>query len=245
MTALAAIYRRELAGYFTTPTAYVFIAIFLFSSSAFGFHIGRFFEAGSADLSLFFSFYPWLMLIFMPAIAMRLWAEEIRSGSIELLLTLPVRVWAAVGAKFLAAWTVAVVALALTTPLWVTVNILGTPDNGAIFVAYLGALMMAGAYIAVGAAASALTGNQVIAFILGVFIAFLFTAAGMPIVVETVSGVLPPAIVEAIAGLSPLERFVSLSRGVIELRDLVYFFTLTAAWLAVTGVLVAHKRGGG
>jgi ABC-2 type transport system permease protein len=244
MRALAAVYRRELMSYFQTPTAYVFIAIFLFASGAFGFHIGRFFDLGAADLSAFFAFHPWLLLIFMPAVAMRLWAEEIRGGSLELLLTLPVPLWSAVLGKFFAAWSVAAAALALTTPLWLTVALLGEPDNASILVAYLGSLMMAGGYLAVGGATSAMTGNQVIAFILGVFFAFLLTAAGLPIVVETVSGVANAAAVEAIAGLSPLERFESVRRGVVELRDVVYFLSLIAAWLGVTGVLVAHRRGG-
>jgi ABC-2 type transport system permease protein len=242
--AFLSIYRRELAGYFHTPTAYVFLAIFLFASGSFGFHIGRFFDQGAADLGAFFAFTPWLLLIFMPAVAMRLWSEEIRGGSIELLLTLPAPIWSAVLGKFVAAWTVAAAALALTTPLWLTINFLGSPDNASILVAYLGSLLMAGGYLAVGGATSAMTGNQVIAFILGVFIAFLLTAAGMPIVVETVSGFINAAAVEAIAGLSPLERFESVRRGVVELRDVVYFASLIAAWLGVTAVLVAHRRGG-
>jgi ABC-2 type transport system permease protein len=244
MKALAAVYRRELMSYFQTPTAYVFIAIFLFASGAFGFHIGRFFEVGAADLSTFFAFHPWLLLIFMPAVAMRLWSEEIRGGSIELLLTLPVPLWSAVLGKFLAAWSVAAAALLLTTPLWLTIDLLGEPDNASILVAYLGSLLMAGGYLAVGGATSAMTGNQVIAFILGVFLAFLLTAAGLPIVVETVSGFANAAAVEAIAGLSPLERFESVRRGVVELRDVVYFVSLIVAWLGVTAALVAHRRGG-
>jgi ABC-2 type transport system permease protein len=244
LKALRAVYRRELLGYFQTPTAYVFLAIFLFASGAFGFHIGRFFDQGAADLSPFFAFHPWLLLIFMPAVSMRLWSEEIRGGSFELLLTLPVPIWSAVTGKFLAAWTVAAAALALTTPLWLTVAILGQPDHAAILTAYLGSLLMAGGYLAIGGAASALTGNQVIAFILGVFAAFLLTAGGMPIVVETVSGFANAAAVEAIAGLSPLERYESIRRGVVELRDLVYFASLITAWLAATAMLVYRRRGG-
>jgi ABC-2 type transport system permease protein len=146
--------------------------------------------------------------------------------------------------KFLAAWTVAGAALLLTTPVWLTVAILGEPDNLATLTAYLGSFLMAGGYIAIGGAMSATTGNQVIAFILGVFVAFLLTAAGMPIVVETVSGFANAAAVEAIAGLSPLDRYDSVRRGVVELRDLVYFATLIGGWLLVTNVLVAHRRGG-
>lgn len=244
MNGLTSVFRRELAGYFHTPTAYVFLAIFLFATGAFGFHIGRFFDTGVADLAPFFVFHPWLMMIFLPAVAMRLWSEEIRSGSLELLLTLPAPLWASVLGKFLAAWCVAGVGLLLTLPLWITVNVLGDPDNGATFVAYLGSFLMAGGYLAIGGAASAMTGNQVIAFVTGVFIAFMFTAAGMPIVVETVSGFAPAAVVEAIAGFSPLERFESLRRGVVELRDLVYFTSLITAWLGVTWLLITHRRGG-
>lgn len=244
MKALLAIYRRELAGYFHTPAAYVFLAIFLFAAGAFAFHIGRLFDTGRADLAPFFAFHPWLYLVFLPAVAMRLWSEELRAGSVELLLTLPAPLWASVLGKFLAAWTVAALALGLTFPLWATVNYLGKPDNGAIFVAYLGSLMMAGGYLAIGAAASALTGNQVIAFVIGVFIAFLFTVTGLPIVVDTLSGWAPAALVEAAAGLSVLERFESLQRGVVELRDLVFFATLIAVWLAACGLFVSAKRGG-
>lgn len=244
MIGLAAVFRRELGGYFHTPTAYVFLAIYVFASGAFGFHIARFFDAQSADLAPFFVFQPWLMMIFLPAIAMRLWAEEMRSGALELLLTLPVPLWASVVGKFLAAWAVAGAGLALTWPLWITINALGDPDNGATFVAYVGAFLMAGGYVAIGTAASAMTANQVIAFVVGVFIAFLFTVAGLPIVVETVSGFLPASAVEAVAGLSPLERFDSARRGVIQARDLVYFLSLMAFWLGATWLLVAHRRGG-
>ena len=243
MRAFLAVYRRELFSLFQTPTAYVFLAIFLFASGAFGFHIGRFFDQGAANLDAFFTFHPWLLLIFMPAVAMRLWAEEIRGGSLELLMTLPIPLWSSVLGKFLAAWTVAAVALALTFPLWITVAILGAPDNAAIVTAYLGSFLMAGGYLAIGGAASALTGNQVIAFIMGVFAAFMLTAGGLPIVVETVSGLAGTAVVEAVAGLSPLERYESIRRGVVELRDLVYFTSLIAAWLAVTALLVYRRRG--
>ncbi len=244
MDGIVAIYRRELAGYFSTPTAYVFLSIFLFGAGGFAFHLGRFFDSGQADLAPFFAFHPWLFLIFMPAIAMKLWADEVGGGSLELLMTLPIPTWAAVGGKFLAAWTVAGAALALTFPIWITVNVLGDADNGAIFVGYLGSVLMAGGYIAIASAMSATTGNQVIAFVLAVFVSFLFTAAGMPIVVETVSSILPAALVEGIAGLSPLERFESARRGVVEARDLVYFGSLIAAWLAVTNALVTARRGG-
>ncbi len=243
MNALFAVYRREVSGYFQTPAAYVFLAIFLFAAGAFTFHVGRFFDTGSVDLAPFFAFHPWLYLVFLPALAMRLWSEEIRSGSFEVALTLPIPIWASVLGKFLAAWTVAAAALALTAPIWVTVNQLGAPDNAAIAVAYLGSLLMAGGYLAIGEAASALTGNQVIAFVIGVFAAFLFTVTGLPIVVESLNGWAPTSLVEGVAGLSALARFDSLQRGVVEARDIIYFLSLIAAWLAVAGLCVAARRG--
>lgn len=244
MRGMIAVYRRELAGYFHTPQAYVFLAIFLFAAGAFTFHIGRFFDGGQADLAVFFSFHPWLFLVFLPAVSMRLWSEEIRAGSGELLLTLPIPLWADVAGKFLAAWTVAGTALLLTAPMWLTVNYLGDPDNGAIFAAYLGSALMAGGYIAIGEACSALTANAVIAFVLAVFASFLFTAGGLPIVVETLSGRAPGGLVEAVTGLSVLDRFDSLRRGVIEARDIVYFASLIGLWLGLTGLFVSAKRGG-
>lgn len=170
LASMMAIYRREVLSYLTTPTAYVFVAVFLFAIGLFTFQIGGFFEERRADLSIFFSYHPWIFMIFLPAIAMRLWAEETRSGAIELLLTLPAPTWSLVLGKFLAAWTIAAVALLLTAPLWITVNILGSPDNAAIFTAYLASLLMAGAYIAIGSAMSALTQAQIVAFVLAVLI---------------------------------------------------------------------------
>ncbi|MCG8440992.1 MAG: ABC transporter permease [Caulobacterales bacterium] len=244
MTALAAIYRRELGGYFETPTAYVFLAIFLFAAGGFAFHLGGFFEAERADLSTFFVFHPWLYLVFLSAVAMRLWSEEIGTGAVELLLSQPIPLWASVAGKFLAAWTVAGVALAFTFPIWITVNYLGAPDNGAIAASYLGSFLMAGGYVAVGAAISALSGNQVIVFVVTVFVSFLLTAAGLPLVVNTLSGVAPAVLVEGVAFLSPLERFESLQRGVIDLRDVTYFLSLIAAALAINALIIDRRRGG-
>lgn len=244
MSALWAIYRRELAGYFHTPAAYVFLAIFLFAAGSFTFFVGNWFETNSVDLAAFFAFHPWLFLIFLPAIAMRLWSEELRSGSIELLFTLPVPIWAAVLGKFLAAWTVAGAALALTAPFWISANVLGEPDNGAIATAYLGSLLLSGAYLAIGAAASALTSNAIVAFVLGVFIAFLFTVTGLPLVTATVSALAAPWFSEAVASLSTLERFASLQQGVVEARDIVYFASLIAAWLTFAGLVAARRREG-
>src|SRR5512147_2592582 len=181
---IATVFRRELASYFATPVAYVFIVIFLVLSSAFTFYLGNFYERGQADLQPFFNFHPWLYLFLVPAVGMRLWSEERKSGTIELLLTLPVTMWQAVVGKFLAAWAFIGVALVLTFPIWLTVNYLGSPDNGVIFASYIGSFLMAGGYLAIGAAISAMTSNQVIAFVVSVVVCFLFTVSGAPIVLD-------------------------------------------------------------
>src|SRR5256885_3873332 len=180
MSAVWAIFKREFAAYFATPLAYVFIVIFLFTMGAFTFYIGRFYESNIASLDIFFAYQPWLYLFFLPAIAMRLWAEERRTGTMELLLTLPVPLWATVVGKFLAAWAFTGVALALTFPVWITVNYLGHPDNGVIFAGYLGSFLMAGAYLAVSCMTSAMTRNQVISFILSLVICLVLILAGWP-----------------------------------------------------------------
>src|SRR6201995_1339702 len=179
---------RELASYFATPLAYVFILIFLMLSSAFTFYLGGFFERGQADLQSFFYWHPWLYLFLIPAVSMRLWAEERKSGSIELLMTQPVTLWEAVLGKYFAAWAFAGLALALTFPIWITVNFLGNPDNGTILAAYIGSFLLAGGYLAIGSATSALTSNQVIAFILGVVVCFVVLLAGFPIVLDAFRG---------------------------------------------------------
>ncbi|MGF1462742.1 MAG: ABC transporter permease [Maricaulaceae bacterium] len=241
---LSAVWRRELAGYFQTPAAYVFIAVFLLSAGGFAFYLGDFFNTNRADLDVFFVFHPWLHLVFMPALAMRLWAEDVKTGAIEILMTLPVPVWAAVLAKFLAAWCVAGVALALTAPLWVTVNYLGSPDNGAIAIAYAGSFLAAGAYLALGMAMSALTPNQVIAFVLAAFIGFLLTVTGVAGVLDPVGAVFGPRAAEFFASLSLQQRFESLQRGVIDLPDLVFFLSFIGVWLAACGLAVSARRGG-
>lgn len=244
MTALAAIFRRELGAYFATPLAYVFIVIFLFTMGAFTFYLGGYYEAGQADLSIFFGYHPWLYLFLIPAIAMRLWAEERRTGSIELLLTLPVPLWAAVLGKFLAAWVFAGIALALTFPIWLTVNYLGTPDNGVILAGYLGSFLMAGSYLAIGACISATTRNQVIAFVVSVLVCFLFTVSGLPIVLDFFSGWAPQAMVGTIASFSMLQQFDAIARGLIELRALIYFASLIAVWLVACAIVVDMQRDG-
>jgi ABC-2 type transport system permease protein len=240
----AAIFRRELAGYFATPVAFVFIIIFLLLNGIFTFYVGGFFERGQADLRPFFMFHPWLYLLLMPAIAMRLWAEERRSGSIELLLTLPVHLYEVVLGKFLAAWCFTAIALALTFPIWLTVSFLGHPDQGVILAGYLGSLLMAGGYLAICACLSATTRNQVIAFVVGVIVCLLFTVSGTPIVLDLVSAWAPHTLVDTIASFSFLARFDSIVEGVIDVRDLIYFASLIAFWLFANAVVVELRKAG-
>ena len=243
MTALLAILKRELTGYFVTPVAYVFIVIFLaltgvmtFSSS-----FGDFFERGQADLRVFFYFHPWLYLFLVPAVSMRLWAEERRSGTIELLMTLPISSWAMIAGKFLAAWAFTGIALALTFPIWITVNMLGDPDNGAIVTGYIGSMLMAGGFLAVGSCISAVTRSQVIAFVLTVVVCFGFLLAGFPAVIDFFTGWAPDVLVEAVSGLSVLTHFESLTKGVIDAKDLVFFVSMIVVAL-VANMLVIDLR---
>lgn len=245
MSGLFAIYRRELAAYFQTPLAYVFLAFFAAAAPAFAFHFGSFFNTGRADLAPFFDWMPWLLLILMPALGMRAWAEERDRGTLEFLMALPTPVWQAVGGKFLAGWTVAAAALALTFPMWAAVNYLGSPDNAAIATAYFGALLLAGGYLALGQALSATTSNQVVAFVLGAGACFLLSMTGLPIVLSALGDAAPALLVEAVADLSALERYDALRRGVVSLRDLIYFLSLMGLSLTAAGVLIDERRGGG
>jgi ABC-2 type transport system permease protein len=238
MRTLLAITRRELAAYFATPVAYVFIVIFLVMLGALTFSVGNFFERGQADLAPFFQFHPWLYLLLIPAITMRLWAEERRTGTIELLLTLPIAMWQAVLGKFLAAWLFTGLALLLTFPIWLTVNYLGEPDNGAILVAYLGSFLMAGAFIAIGACTSALTKNQVIAFVLGAVACFLFLMSGLDLVLAAFRGWAPPTVVDVVASFSFITQFGQMMQGVLDLASLVFFASLIVVCLIVNALLV-------
>lgn len=242
MKSVATIARRELAGYFATPLAYVFIIVYLFLTGIFTFYVGNFFERGEADLVPFFDFHPWLYLFLIPAIAMRLWAEERKSGTVELLLTLPVPLWAAITGKFLAAWGFTAIALALTFPMWITVNYLGEPDNGVILAGYIGSLLMAGAYLAIGSCLSAATRNQVVAFVLTVVVCFLFTVSGAPMVLDAFSGWAPQAIVDTVASFSFLTHFNGIVAGVIEAKDIVFFATLIVAALAANAIVIDMKK---
>jgi len=236
------IMRRELGSYFATPLAYVFILIFLLLASSFTFYLGGLYERGQADLNPFFSFHPWLYLFLIPALSMRLWAEERKSGTIELLMTQPITLWQAVLGKFFAAWIFAGLALALTFPLWLTVNYLGSPDNGAILAAYAGSLLLAAGFLAIGSFMSAVTRNQVVAFILAVATCFAFLLAGYPIVLDAFRAWLPATFVEAIASLSFLTHFDSIQKGVLDLTDLLYFAMLIAYFLIATAVVLDVRK---
>ncbi|HEX7012885.1 MAG TPA: ABC transporter permease subunit [Steroidobacteraceae bacterium] len=236
------LFRREFASYFATPLALVFIVIFLVLAGAFTFFFGNFYERGQADLASFFEFHPWLYLFLIPALSMRLWAEERKSGTIELLMTLPVTLWQAVIGKYLAAWAFTGVALLLTFPIWITVNYLGDPDNGAILAAYIGSFLMAGGFLAIGACLSATTRNQVIAFIVTVVVCFGFLLSGFAFVQNFFLSWAPQAVVDAIASFSFRTHFVSISKGVIDLRDLLYFATLIGVWLSANAIVLEMKK---
>jgi ABC-2 type transport system permease protein len=245
MNGVLAVFKRELASYFATPIAYVFIVIFLVLAGAFPFFYGGFYETGQADLSApgsFFYWHPWLYLFLVPALSMRLWAEERKSGSIELLMTLPLEVWQAVAGKFLAAWAFTAIALALTFPIWITVNYLGDPDNGAIVAGYVGSALMAGGFLALGACISAATKNQVIAFIVSVVICFLLMVPGMGLVQNVLLGVVPQWLVDGLASLSFQTHFEDISKGVIDLRDLIYFGLLIGICLYANTIVLDLKK---
>lgn len=242
MSVIGVILTRELKSYFATPLAYVFSVIFLALTGAFTFYLGGFFERGQADLAPFFSFHPWLYLFLIPAISMRIWAEERQSGRIELLMTLPITMGQAVIGKFLAAWIFTAVALALTFPIWLTVNYLGDPDNGVVLTGYLGSLLMAGAFLAIGSCISAANKNQVIAFIVTIAICFVFLLSGFPMVLDFFSAWAPQGIVDLVSGLSFLSHFDSLSKGVIDIRDVVYFLAVIASWLYANAIVLELKK---
>ena len=242
MNNVTAILKRELYGYFSTPVAYVFIVVFLFLTGIFTFYLGAFYERAQADLEPFFRFHPWLYLFLIPAIAMRLWSEERKSGTIELLMTLPVSIGEAVVGKFLAAWCFTGIAIALTFPIWITVNYLGQPDNTVIIASYLGSFLMAGGFLAIGSCISAITRSQVIAFVISVVICFLFVLSGFPLVLDFFQGWAPPALVDAIASFSFLTHFDSIKKGVIDLRDLIYFAVLIIFWLYANVIVIDSRK---
>jgi len=237
------IMKRELGAYFATPVAYVFIVIFLLLTGVFTFYLGGLYERNQADLEPFFRFHPWLYMLLIPAISMRLWSEERKAGTLELLMTLPVSLVEAVIGKFLAAWCFTAIALALTFPVWLTINYLGDPDNTVIAAGYLGSLLLAGACLAIGSCISALTKNQVVAFVISFVICFAFNLAGFPIVLDLFSNWAPQAIVDVISSFSFLTHFDSILKGVVDVRDIIFFGTLIAFWLYATTLAIEAKKG--
>ena len=233
---------RELKGYFSTPLASIFLLVFLALSSGMTFFLGRFFERDQADLTAFFSWHPWLFLVLMPAIGMRLWAEERRSGTIELLITLPVTNTQLVVGKFLASWIFTLIALTLTMPIWITVNYLGDPDNNVIFISYVGSWFMAGAFLALTSCLSILTKNQVIAFIISSISGFILIMAGFNLVLSAVRSWSPNWITETISSMSFLSHFTRIQMGVFDLSTLVFFISMMILCLWINVQLVQIKK---
>lgn len=242
VSATKLIFKREFAAFFATPLAYVFLVIFLILNGVFTFYLGGLFERGQADLVPFFEFHPWLYLFLVPAVSMSLWAEEKRSGNIEMMTTLPLSLVSLVLGKFLSSWCFVGLALILTFPVWVTVNYLGDPDNGTILAAYFGSWMMAGAYLAIGSFVSASTNNPVIAFLISVAVCFLFLMAGFPMVTDFFSAFLPHLLVEVVSSLSLLVHFKAISKGVVDFRDLFYFVGFAASWLLAAMAIIEQKK---
>jgi ABC-2 type transport system permease protein len=236
--------KRELAGYFTTPLAYVFIVIFLALMGAVTFYFGGFFNRGQADLAAFFSFHPWLYLFLIPSIGMRLWAEERKTGTIELLMTLPISTTQAVMGKFLASWAFAAIALSLTFPIWITVNYLGNPDNGVIVAGYVGSLLMAGAFLSIACFVSAITRNQVIAFVVAAAVCFMFMMSGLEMVQSAFKGWASPFVTDLVASMSFLTHFDGIMKGVIDIRDVIYLLSTMVVFLFANVVTIDIKKGG-
>lgn len=236
--------KRELGGYFASPVAYVFIVIFLLLTGFFTFMIGGFFERREASLISFFMWHPWLYLFLVPAAGMRLWSEERRLGTMELLLTMPITAWQAIVGKFLASWLFLALAITLTFPIWMTVDYLGSADNGVIFCGYLGSLLLAGAYLAIGCLTSAMTRNQVISFILSVVVCLFLILAGWPPVTNLLVRWAPEWLVSLVAAFSVMPHFESFQRGVIDSRDLLFFVSIIGFSLFATGVVIRNLRSG-
>jgi ABC-2 type transport system permease protein len=239
--AIATIAKRELASYFASPVAYVFLVIFLLLTGFLTFTAGAFFERGEASLGAFFAWHPWVYLVLVPAVGMRLWAEERRAGTLELLLTLPVTAWQAILGKFLASWVFLAIALALTFPVVVTVNVLGEPDNGAILAGYLGSLFLAGTYLAITCLTSAMTRNQVIAFILAVVACLFLILAGFSPVTDLLVRWASPAVVDTVAAFSVVTHFDGFQKGVVDSKDLLFFLSVIGYSLFATGVVLRNR----
>lgn len=245
-TNIKTITKRELGAYFNSPVAYVFIVIFLLLCGFFTFMLGGFFERREASLQAFFVWHPWLYLFLVPAVGMRLWSEERRQGTMELLLTMPVTAWQAIVGKFLASWLFLAVALLLTFPVVISVNYLGNPDNGVILSGYVGSFLLAGAYLAITCLTSAMTRNQVISFIVSVVACLLLIMAGWPPIINlllTLSWV-PDWLVNGVAAFSFVPHFDGLQKGVLDSRDLLFFVSMIGFCLFTTGVIIRNLRSG-
>ncbi|GBC63287.1 ABC transporter permease [Desulfonema ishimotonii] len=238
-----AIFKREISGYFGSSVAYVFIAIFLLLLGFFTFYVSQFYEAGQADLRAFFEWHPWIYMFLIPAVAMRLWAEERRMGTLELILTFPITVGEAIIGKFLAAWAFIGISLLLTFPMVLTVMYLGNPDPGAIFCGYIGSFLMAGAFLSVGSMTSSLTRSQVISFILAVVICLFFILAGYPPVTGVLSGWAPRWLIDIVSNLSFLSHYMSMQRGVIDLRDVIYYVSVISFMLFANAIIIQNRKG--
>jgi len=236
--------RRELVSYFVSPVAYVFLVIYLLLTGFFTFTVGGFFERGEASLAAFFVWHPWLYLVLVPAVGMRLWSEERRAGTLELLLTMPVTTWQAILGKFLASWAFLAIALALTFPVVITVNVLGEPDNGVIAAGYLGSLLLAGAYLAIACMTSAMTRNQVVAFILAVVVCLFLILCGFNPVTDLLTRWASPAFVDTVAAFSVITHFDGFQKGVIDTRDLFFFLSVIGFALFATSVIIRNHRAG-
>ncbi|MCW5714296.1 MAG: ABC transporter permease subunit [Bauldia sp.] len=244
MRVMLTIARREFVGYFITPLAYVFLVVFLVAAAVATFYFGRFLEDRQADLIPFFQFHPFLLLVLMPAVGMRLWTEERRSGSIELLMTLPVTTWQAVLGKFLAAWAFAGICLILTFPIVWTVNWLGSPDNGVIAAGYVGSFLMAGALIALTSCISALTKSQVIAFVISVVAGFILMVSGLALVLDLFTGWAPEYLVDLVASFSFYTHFNELTSGIIAGSSIVFFVSLIGLLLLINRQIIELKKAG-
>ncbi len=242
MREVFAITKRELKNYFTTPMAYIFMMIFVILCGVFTFYVGGFFDRSQADLQSFFVFHPWIYLMLIPAVSMRLWAEERKNGTIELIMTLPISTFTIICGKFLASWAFMAICLFLTFPIWVTVNVLGSPDNGVIIANYGASFLMAGAFLSIGGATSALTKSQITAFALSIITCFLFLLSGMRPFIKFISDWAPDIAVRIISSFSFLTHFNSITRGVIDLRDVLFFVSFIVFWLFANLIIVDFKK---
>ena len=242
MSNIWTITKRELAGYFNSPVAYVFLVIFLLMTGAFTFLIGQFMDSNQANLRAFFTWHPWLYLFLVPAVGMRLWSEERRLGTMELLLTMPISLWHCIIGKFFASWIFLTLALVLTFPIWITVNYLGDPDNNVVLASYIGSFFLAGAYLSVTSMTSAFTRNQVISFILSVVICLFLIHCGFPPVTDVVETIAPRWIVEFTAAFSVMPNIEQFNNGQIDSRSVIYFLSVIGFPLFATSVIIRGLR---